>query len=277
MQGTDQVYILHFPMFHLEKHRHQLIIQIGLPDDVHKTYSEAKTKDSQRTFVLTTTENLDLASLVSQQKRFKASIGKRGPDGIDPLVSEVEVQTRHVVKDKSLKGRFRDTAYPSKFPFYLYGTEKSLNIDHVLVNSPNIQLSAENITLQDITIDPEVLAKGAILFIDNLSERAMQPFQSTEGPMGDTLGENSTFFFRSGQEFKVSIYKDPKDWNEPGPGLLKVSADGLIGKGIMKFPPKMGRYIDSVLINKDPFEVPEGTEKFKAWKKVFDNIGKELD
>ena len=30
-------------------------------------------------------------------------------------------------------------------------------------------------------------------------------------------------------------------------------------------------------MNEDPFGFKEGDEKFKAWKKIFDQIGKELE
>ena len=96
-------------------------------------------------------------------------------------------------------------------PFYLYGTPKDLNIDHILVRSPNIQLSADNIQLSLAqSLPPDVLAKGAILTINGISEAAMQPFQSTEGSLGDTLTADSNFFFRPGQEFSVAVYEDPR-------------------------------------------------------------------
>lgn len=105
----------------------------------------------------------------------------------------------------------------------------------------------------------------------------MQPFQGTEGPLGDTLAADSGFFFTPGREFNVSVYEDPRDGGMPGPGIADVKDNGakLIGEGKMKLG--QGRYVDSVQINKDPFEVPEGDQKFKAWKKIFDQIGKELD
>lgn len=116
--------------------------------------------------------------------------------------------------------------------------------------------------------------------IDGISEAAMQPFQSSEGPLGDTLGTDSAFFFRPGQVFDVTVYEDPTAWNQPGPGLLEglLSGNGgakVLGKGRMML--REGRYVDSVAINRDPFERVEGSEKFQAWKKVFDRIGKELD
>ena len=103
----------------------------------------------------------------------------------------------------------------------------------------------------------------------------MQPFQSTEGPLGDTLSADSNFFFWPGQSFDVSVYDDAKDAGTPGPGLVDVDASKLLGKG--KLTLGEGRYVDSVQMNLDPYEVKEGDEKFKAWKQIFDKIGKELE
>lgn len=105
----------------------------------------------------------------------------------------------------------------------------------------------------------------------------MQPFQSTEGPLGDTLAADSAFFFTPGREFDVSVYEDSRDAGTPGPGIVDVkgSEARLIGHGKMKLG--RGRYVDSVRINKDPYEMVDGDQKFRAWKKVFDQIGKELD
>lgn len=103
----------------------------------------------------------------------------------------------------------------------------------------------------------------------------MQPFQSTEGHLGDTLGVSSTFFFRPGQSFTVSVYEDRKAWNEPGPGIVDVSDATLLGKG--KLTLGESRYVDSVRLNQDPYEMRDEDQKFKAWKKIFDSIGKELE
>lgn len=195
------------------------------------------------------------------------------------IATDVLVSVTAIVKDRSLGGRYRDTSYPTTgVPFYLYGTPTDLNIDHILVCAPNIQLSADNVSLSlDNSISADALSKGAILLIDDYVEASMQPFQSTEGPLGDTLAADSEFFFTPGREFSVCVYEDPKDGGTPGPGIADVKGNGakLIGEGKMKL--SQGRYVDSVQINKDPFEVPEGDQKFKAWKRIFDQIGKELD
>lgn len=74
MQGTDKVYIIHFPMFHLEKHRHQLIIEVKLDDAAMKEYKTQKAKNPTATFKLHTLEDIALAPMVAGKKPFKASI-----------------------------------------------------------------------------------------------------------------------------------------------------------------------------------------------------------
>lgn len=196
------------------------------------------------------------------------------------------------LKDRSLRNRHSDHVWSGDFvPFYLYGTANSLNLDHILVRSLNIQLSAENVQLSisqggsdSVTgeddslhgsIPAETLAKGAILVFEGISEAAMQPFQPTKGPLGETLGSDSNFFFRPGQEFDVTVYEDGKAPDAPGPGLADVSASKKLGKGRLKLGPAL--FVDSVEINKDPFEQIDGVERYKAWKAKLDLIGKELD
>lgn len=248
------------------------------------------------------------------------------------IATDFVTETISILKDKSLRSRYSDQSYPASFvPFYLYGTPNSLNIDHILVRNPNIQLSAENVQLSNFksgsdlsngedhslfinggvsaekvedflglgrssghrdhhdqkdhkskdtssdhgSIPAEILAKGAILVIEGISEASMQPFQSTEGPLGDTLASNSNFFFRPDQEFDVTVYEDGKAFDAQGPGLADVSALRKVGKGRLKLG--QARYVDSVQVNKDPYEQIDGVERYKAWKAKLDLIGRELE
>ena len=275
LQGTDKVYIILFPMFHMEKDRHQLIIEVTLPPEVMKTYLDKKQDKSAR-FVLTTTEDINVATLVqSITVTIKGTIKKVGkPDGStkdEDIATNVGITTKKVLKAKSLRARYSDPVYPAIFPFYIYGTSKSKNIDHILVRSPNIQLSADDVTLDPPLSDVE-LEKGAILTIE-IPERVMQPFQSTEGSLGDTLGPGSNFFFQPGKQHKVKVYQDTKAPDEPGPGL--VTLESSLGERTLTL--REGVYVDSYLINKDPHEVVKGDEFFKKWKAAFDSIGRELE
>lgn len=196
-------------------------------------------------------------------------------DSVD-VVKDIEVTITSVLKDRSLKPRFGDEKYPvGHMPFYLYGTQTEVNIDHVLLRSPNISLSADNVRLElDAKIPNEVLAKGALLFAEGIEEAAMQPFQSTEGANSGSLGTDSSFFFRPGQKFPFKVFEDTKEADAEGPGLAAYDDAKVIAKGT--FTLREGLYVDSFLLNKDPFERVEGDEKYKKWKKVFERIEQEL-
>ncbi len=66
-------------MFHLEKHRHQLIIEVKLSDAAMAEYKKQKKADPTGTavFTLETEGAVALAALVSEKKSFKASIIKK--------------------------------------------------------------------------------------------------------------------------------------------------------------------------------------------------------
>ena len=196
-------------------------------------------------------------------------------DSVD-VVKDLEVTITSVLKNRSLRARFRDEKYPTgHMPFYLYGTQNEVNIDHVLLRSPNISLAADNVRLElDTRIPDEVLAKGALLYAEGIEEAAMQPFQSTEGHHSGSLGTDSSFFFRPGQKFPFRVFEDTKEFDAEGPGLAAYDDAKAIAKGT--FTLREGLYVDSFQLNKDPYERVEGDVKYKKWKKVFDRIEEEL-
>lgn len=74
MHGTDEIFLLHFPMFHLARQRHQFIASVKVSSEAMETYKNTKQKSSNATFVLKTQHKEHLADLVSNKKTFKASI-----------------------------------------------------------------------------------------------------------------------------------------------------------------------------------------------------------
>ena len=61
-------------MFHLEKHRHQLIIEVSLSDEALDKYRESKKTNPQAVFTLKTKDDLALAELVAKKSSFIAII-----------------------------------------------------------------------------------------------------------------------------------------------------------------------------------------------------------
>jgi hypothetical protein len=117
-------------------------------------------------------------------------------------IAEAEVTNIRVIKDQPLSSRHLDIAYPSRMPFYLYGTRQGMHIDHILVQAPNAQLSAGEVTYEFIegseSVVVEGLENGLIAVADALPEHLMQPFTS------DRLES----FFHPGAKLDVTIYAD---------------------------------------------------------------------
>ena len=61
-------------MFHLEKHRHQLIIEVELSEKAKKQYTECKKSNPAAIFTIKTTEDLALSTLVAKRQTFKGVI-----------------------------------------------------------------------------------------------------------------------------------------------------------------------------------------------------------
>ena len=126
-------------------------------------------------------------------------------------------------------------AYPTKMPFYLFGTSTELHIEHALVCSPNVQLTASNVQLTlDTPLSKADLA-GKVLVIDELREDLMQPFTSVNLPT----------FFALDKSFKVSIHDTP---------LTAATTDDStpLATGTMSLPPHNGQvFIDFDVINSD--------------------------
>ena len=74
LQGKHRIYVNHFPMFYLEKHRHQLIMEVKLSEEGKTKYEKAKKADPAPIFTLKTTHDLALSELVAKKLPFRADI-----------------------------------------------------------------------------------------------------------------------------------------------------------------------------------------------------------
>ena len=137
-------------------------------------------------------------------------------------------------------------------PFYLYGTRQGMHIEHILVQAPNAQLSAGEVTYEHIegskSAVAEGLENGLIAVADALPEHLMQPFTS------DRLES----FFHPGAELDVSIYPDEEAAQSHGHDLC----DNL-GEPIARARITLGdsTFVDEHMINLDPFAAMAQTSK----------------
>jgi hypothetical protein len=118
------------------------------------------------------------------------------------VIAKAEISNISVIKNRPLCSRHLDIAYPSRMPFYLYGTRQEIHIDHILVQAPNAQLSAGEVTLDLIEgsepVFAEGLRNGLVAMADALPEHLMRPFTS----------DRIVSFFHPGAKLDLSIYLD---------------------------------------------------------------------
>ena len=136
-------------------------------------------------------------------------------------------------------------------PFYLYGTRQGMHIDHILVQAPNSQLSASEVTCELIegneSVVTEGLNDGLIAMADALPEHLMQPFTS------DRLES----FFHPGAKLDVTIYHDG-DSEEPdeaaqSQGRRRYGLCDNLGDPIARARITLGdnTFVDEYMINLD--------------------------
>lgn len=169
-------------------------------------------------------------------------------------------------------------------PFYLYGDlddgASKLHIDHALLRSPNIQLTAPGVGLSFSSPPHQVRENGGgsrnplLLFLDDVREQTMQPFPDKNA----TLASLPNFFFREGAEFAVSVWEDPAAGCQDGQEVLEAwerlgrgdggDEDLLVGRGKMTL--SCGVFVDAEWLNVDPYK---RVDPVGAWLKECEKIG----
>ncbi len=158
-------------------------------------------------------------------------------------IAEAEVTNIGVIKNRPLFSHHLDIAYPSRMPFYLYSSEQEVHIDHVLVQAPNAQLSAGEVSFELIegseSAITEGLKDGLVAVADTLPEHLMRPFTS------DQLDT----FFHPGAKLDVSIYPDEEAAQTLGYDLCDIP-----GEPIARARITLGdnTFVDEHMINLDP-------------------------
>lgn len=286
-RGTAKtVYLSYRPMFHLAKHRKQIILEAEFAsEEGQRAYSllEGNTGDDE--IILKTSDKIDLDSLLSSRTSSTTLVGNLSTSSNGTILPRTPLTILSILKNRPLNTSSHDDTYPSGFcPFYLYGlpshtsspseTPHQLYIDHILTKSPNIFLSSPI----ELTLDNEqpipfstAVTKGAILALEGIHEAALQPF-----PADHPLPAN--FFFNPGREFKVSIWGDDRAPDASARGLLtEIKKTEPIARGKLVLKEDVGgMVVDVERINRDPWKETE-EQKVSLWRERFGKVGKEID
>ncbi|KAK2748783.1 hypothetical protein FQN57_000364 [Myotisia sp. PD_48] len=267
MQGHEEIFLVYQPSFHLAKHRRQLILAVQLEKDDVEVYRQIKKTTPRSPVILQTYAELSLDDLLNELTAKKeASFRAKVFNNNGLLLPSIKVHIRRIVKDRTLASIYRDATYPQgEMPFYLYGTETEHHLAHMLLRAPNISLLAGDVKLDlNENISAEELARGTILSLTNIHEASRQPFPSKNSELG------RNFFFRSGQTFPVSIWRDPMAARQPAQGTLTTDSP-LLATGKITLGTDVQVDVDGV--NRDMFK---RVEKVNRWRDKFNEIGQPL-
>ncbi|CAG8628757.1 15509_t:CDS:2, partial [Racocetra persica] len=239
MQGVEKLYLTHLPMFQMENHRQQVIITADLPENIMLQYRNARLENSSHVFFLGNQDEMELDDIACNGSSFKGVIYRDfDPKTEIPItwIKDFQVTNVQVLKKRHLATRYQDNYPKDHMPFYLYGTEQELHIDHMLLKSPSIQLSADRVEL-------------------TLTSGELTSTQKEKGVIVHFTEPENTFFFQHDRKFMVELYNDPMpDPYQNGPGLDNVDKKNPIAHGMIVLPSrdKGCLYADSYMVNKDP-------------------------
>jgi len=167
-------------------------------------------------------------------------------------IVEAEVTNIRSIKNRSLCSCHLDFAYPSRMPFYLYGAGQEIHIDHVLLRSPNAQVSAGEVIVELIEGSKSAftsgLKDGLIAVANTLPEHLMQPFTS------DRLKN----FFHPGAKLYVAVYSTPEAADSQRSDFCAQLSEPIARATITL---GANTFIDEYMINLDAPVVPSQSPK----------------
>ncbi|KAI0869502.1 pyridoxal-dependent decarboxylase domain-containing protein [Hypoxylon argillaceum] len=211
IQGIDEIYLIHLPMFHVANHRQQLIVPVEFDKESAEKYIAMKNSNPSEPMILVTQYKTMLKDVVENQGSFKAQIMTK-ESGI--ILRDIEVLVGQTVVSRPLNSKYRLNDYPASFmPFYLYGNENEANIDHVITRAPNSQLSASGCKLKWYEPqDPIIWKKPLVLLLEDVREAPMQPL-----PPNAEIGSKNGAIISHGFS----------DWEDPEPSRNNVHSKAL--------------------------------------------------
>ncbi|KAF5380319.1 hypothetical protein D9757_007949 [Collybiopsis confluens] len=205
MQGTEQLFLVHLAMFNMENHR------------AHHYRYYPRGDDSPTTL-----------ETILQDKEFDARIEPAG-HGQQPAIAKGRITGIKCIVQHKLNSKYL-TPYPTrKMPFYLYGSGSEFHVDHVYTASPNIQLSAEQVTITEDVRNAKSLVYAQL----PRAEISMHPF-----PKNKLRNPPAPFFFRSNTQFDNVEFTTDVD----GRAVL-ATGTLILGKNI---------FVDIDYLNEDP-------------------------
>ncbi|KAF5367520.1 hypothetical protein D9758_003623 [Tetrapyrgos nigripes] len=235
IHGNNELFMVYISSFNVENYRRQVIVKATLSDAATLSRLQRE-RDNNPSAIFTFHTGLGVLTELMAQKQWVGDIYEGLPTiyGSGALLTQVRCDVE-VVLDKSLRRADLDKNYPVAMPFYLFGTPQETHMDHILLHSPNVHLTASQVKLDLTPSLPDV--SGKVLILEAQRENLMQPFTVNHQPI----------FFSPNATLKASVYDAlPTRDSKPVP----------ISTGTVTLPTDIGKlFVDFNFIN-----LPAATE-----------------
>jgi len=140
MVGIETLFVYHLPMFFMQDHRYQLILQVSLPDYAMKQYIYDRQHHPNEVYIFNNVpEDLMTLPQISngQLTSFIADIsrGAPGPDGPNPaFIHNVRATIERVVYFRPFDDNLN---YPNYLSYILFGAGNEAHMAHFLTKYPD--------------------------------------------------------------------------------------------------------------------------------------------
>ncbi|KAI8292985.1 hypothetical protein K4K56_005548 [Colletotrichum sp. SAR 10_98] len=270
IQGTEKIYLIHRPMFHVANHRQQLIMSAKFDDRSEAKYADMRNSNPSEPLVLVTKRKVMLKDIAERGGKFEGQIMTED-SGI--VIQDVTVTLGKTVVSRPLNSKWRLEEYPSTFmPFYLYGTPTEANIDHVIVRAPNTQLSASRCDLKFYNkndMDPGIWNKPLVLLVEDVREAPMQPFppNSEIGSKNGAIVAHDDYHRQNASksastEAKATQKNGPRDWYQNGRSNWYGNGNSNFAKNVVNEAQK--KYLSNITCSRCPKKDANGNSDGEA-------------
>ncbi|KAJ8092537.1 hypothetical protein PM082_023790 [Marasmius tenuissimus] len=199
IHGHEALFFVYIASFNVESYRRQIIVKAtpSSPNTLSKLQEE---REKNPKAILTFHTGLAMLKELVSQKLWTGDIYRGLPKvhGKDVFLSKVSFDIETILVDRSLRRTELDKQYPGRMPFYLFGTQNEVHMDHVLLRGPNAHLSAGQVKLELDHELPDLSGKPLRLTLDQKFENMMVPFDVGHQPD----------FFKQSNTLKVSVHDD---------------------------------------------------------------------
>ncbi|KAL8393901.1 hypothetical protein RB595_003599 [Gaeumannomyces hyphopodioides] len=244
-QGLESLFFVHIPMFNMANHRKQLVIAADLPPDVHAFYKEQRRANPGVVYTVANMEPDRLDDLLKPGAATKWRLDRGIPaDGAPPLKQDFALTNIRAVVNQSMAYPALDREYPHKMPFYLYGSNVEMHLDHVLKTAPNAQISFDQVRASlSPALSDQQLSDGVVAVLDDVFERSLQPLPLVEGSGSVSLGAPG-LSLQPEVTHRASVYKTYEEYKS-GKGTPIATGTVSVGNTV---------FADWSDVNMDPAE-----------------------